>query len=76
MVAAYIRTAHAPAAFPLAFETPGFRQWVMTKLIKEWSEKEKVDAQIDDITSQGNKLILTRAAELRVKAGHDISGLQ
>jgi ABC-type glycerol-3-phosphate transport system substrate-binding protein len=41
-------------------------------LIKEWAEKEKVEVQLDFITSQGNKLILTAAAEAQAKAGHDI----
>ena len=42
-------------------------------LIKEWSEKEKVEVKVDFITSQGNKLLLTGAAEsqatARYKAG-------
>src|SRR4051794_16417184 len=37
-----------------------------------WAEKEKVDLQIDFITSQGNKLILTGAAEAQARSGHDI----
>jgi ABC-type glycerol-3-phosphate transport system substrate-binding protein len=39
---------------------------------KAWAEKEKVDLQIDFITSQGNKLILTAAAEAQARSGHDI----
>ena len=46
-----------------------------TKLIKEWAEKEKVEVQIDFITSQGNKLLLTGAAEAQAKSGHDILAL-
>ena len=34
-------------------------------LIKEWADKEKVDVQIDFITSQGNKLLLTTAPPKR-----------
>ena len=41
-------------------------------LIKEWAEKEKVEVQIDFITTQGNKLLLTVAAEAQAKSGHDI----
>jgi ABC-type glycerol-3-phosphate transport system substrate-binding protein len=41
-------------------------------LIREWADKEKVEVQIDFITSQGDKLILTAAAEAQAKAGHDI----
>ena len=39
---------------------------------RAWAEKEKVDLQIDFITSQGNKLILTAAAEAQARSGHDI----
>ncbi|MCK1669928.1 extracellular solute-binding protein [Bradyrhizobium sp. 153] len=41
-------------------------------LIKEWATKEKVEVQIDYITTQGNKLLLTIAAEAQARAGHDI----
>jgi len=41
-------------------------------LIKEWADKEKVEVTIDFITSQGNKLLLTTAAEAQAKSGHDI----
>ncbi len=41
-------------------------------LAKEWAAKEKVDLQIDFITSQGNKLLLTTAAESQAKSGHDV----
>jgi ABC-type glycerol-3-phosphate transport system substrate-binding protein len=43
-----------------------------TALIKEWAEKEKVEVSIDYITSQGDKLLLTIAAEEQAKSGHDI----
>jgi ABC-type glycerol-3-phosphate transport system substrate-binding protein len=41
-------------------------------LVKEWAAKEKVDVQVDFITSQGNKILLTIAAEEQAKSGHDI----
>jgi ABC-type glycerol-3-phosphate transport system substrate-binding protein len=41
-------------------------------LIEEWANKEKVEVQIDFITSQGNKLLLTGAAEAQAKSGHDV----
>ena len=41
-------------------------------LIKEWADKEKVEVTIDYITSQGNKLLLTGAAESQAKSGHDM----
>jgi hypothetical protein len=40
--------------------------------VEEWAAKEKVDVQIDYITSQGNKLLLTIAAEAQARSGHDI----
>ena len=43
-----------------------------TALVKEWGEKEKVEVSIDYITSQGNKNLLTIAAESQAKSGHDI----
>ena len=44
-------------------------------LIDEWAAKEKVEVTVDFITSQGNKLLLTGAAESQVKSGHDILAL-
>jgi len=41
-------------------------------LIKEWAAKEKVEVQVDYITGQGNKLLLTITAEAQAKTGHDI----
>ena len=35
---------------------------------QEWAEKEKVEVQIDFITSQGNKLLLTGAAESQAES--------
>ena len=45
---------------------------VTSAIVKEWADKEKVDVKIDYITSQGNKLLLTLAAEAQAKSGHDI----
>jgi ABC-type glycerol-3-phosphate transport system substrate-binding protein len=44
----------------------------LTALVKEWSEKERVETDIDYITSQGNKLLVTISAEAQAKSGHDI----
>ena len=41
-------------------------------VIHEWAAKEKVDVTIDYITSQGNKLLLTIAAEAQARSGHDV----
>jgi ABC-type glycerol-3-phosphate transport system substrate-binding protein len=43
-----------------------------TAVIEAWAAKEKVEVQIDYITSQGNKLLLTEQAEALAKTGHDI----
>jgi ABC-type glycerol-3-phosphate transport system substrate-binding protein len=44
----------------------------LTKLCNEWGEKNKVEVQIDYITSQGEKDKLTAAAEAQAGTGHDI----
>lgn len=70
----FIRTAHAAGSLSIGF----WDHWVpgandsLTKLCKEWGEKEKVDVKIDYITSQGSKLQLTAVAEAQAKSGHDI----
>jgi len=44
----------------------------LTRLCREWAAKERVDLTIDYIPSQGNKLLLTIAAEAQARSGHDI----
>src|SRR5690348_9659517 len=44
----------------------------LTRLCQEWANKEKVEIAIDYITSQGDKLNLTQAAEAQARSGHDI----
>jgi hypothetical protein len=44
----------------------------MRKICQEWADKNKVDLNIDFITSNGDKLLLTIAAEAQAKSGHDI----
>ena len=44
---------------------------VMKKQIDMWAAKNQVEVQQDYITSQGNKLLLTAAAEAQAKTGHD-----
>jgi ABC-type glycerol-3-phosphate transport system substrate-binding protein len=74
VAAPFVRGAYAAGKLSVGF----WDHWVPNangateKLIKEWAEKEKVDIQIDFITSQGNKLLLTTAAEAQAKSGHDI----
>ena len=45
------------------------------KLCEEWAAKEKVEVTIDYIPSQGDKLLLTIAAEAQARSGHDIMAL-
>jgi ABC-type glycerol-3-phosphate transport system substrate-binding protein len=69
-----LRTAHAAGKLSIGF----WDHWVprandaSRALVEEWAAKEKVDVQIDYITSQGEKLRLTIAAEAQARTGHDI----
>jgi ABC-type glycerol-3-phosphate transport system substrate-binding protein len=74
ITAPYVRGAYAAGKLSIGFWdhwVPGANK-TSTALVNEWAEKEKVNVQIDYITSQGNKLILTVAAEAQAKSGHDI----
>jgi len=76
--APYLRTAHAAGKLTMGFWdhwVPGANK-ASTELVNEWAEKEKVEVQIDYITSQGNKLLLTATAEAQAKSGHDILAQQ
>jgi ABC-type glycerol-3-phosphate transport system substrate-binding protein len=70
----YVRGSHAAGKLSIGF----WDHWVpgandtSRALVEEWAAKEKVDVQIDYITSQGNKLLLTIAAEAQARSGHDI----
>jgi ABC-type glycerol-3-phosphate transport system substrate-binding protein len=70
----YVRGSHAAGKLAVGF----WDHWVpgannaTTALVEEWAAKEKVEVQIDYITSQGNKNLLTIAAEAQAKSGHDI----
>jgi ABC-type glycerol-3-phosphate transport system substrate-binding protein len=74
VAAPFVRGAYAAGKLSIGF----WDHWVPNansateKAVKEWAEKEKVEVQIDFITSQGNKLLLTTAAEAQAKSGHDI----
>ena len=72
--APFVHGAHAAGQLSVAFWdhwVPGAND-VMTKLCKQWADKEKVDIQIDFVTSQGDKLMLTAAAEAQARSGHDM----
>jgi ABC-type glycerol-3-phosphate transport system substrate-binding protein len=76
--APYLRTANAAGRLSIGFWdhwVPGANK-ASTDLVNEWAEKEKVEVQIDYITSQGNKLLLTATAEAQAKSGHDILAQQ
>ena len=74
ITAPYVRTAHAAGRLTMGF----WDHWVpnankaSTDLVNEWAAKEKVEVSIDYITSQGNKNLVTIAAEAQAKSGHDI----
>jgi ABC-type glycerol-3-phosphate transport system substrate-binding protein len=70
----YVRGAHAAGKLSIGFWdhwVPGANKASQT-LCHEWAEKEKVEIEIDYIPSQGNKLLLTQAAEAQARSGHDI----
>src|SRR5258707_3975141 len=75
MVAApFVRTAGAAGKLSIGMWdhwVPGANE-VTKAIIDEWAAKEKVEVQVDFITSQGNKLLLTLAAEKVAGSGHDI----
>src|SRR4030081_1991170 len=74
ITAPYIRGAGAAGKLTMGFWdhwVPGANK-ASTDLVNEWAEKEKVEVSIDYITSQGNKNLLTIAAEAQAKSGHDI----
>jgi ABC-type glycerol-3-phosphate transport system substrate-binding protein len=69
-----VRGAHAAGKLSIGFWdhwVPGANK-ASTDIVNAWAEKEKVEVQIDYIPSQGNKNLLTIAAEAQAKSGHDI----
>ena len=69
----HIRTAGAAGKVSIGFWdhwVPGGND-VMQKQVDAWAEKNKVEAHADFITSTGNKLQITGAAEAQAKTGHD-----
>src|ERR1700736_7034010 len=73
----FVRGAHAAGKLAVGF----WDHWVsggndpLDRLCHEWAEKEKVDIKVDFITSNGDKDLLTAAAEAQAKTGHDIMQL-
>src|SRR5947207_10603799 len=74
VAAPFVRGAHAAGKLSIGF----WDHWVpgangtTQQMVEEWAAREKVEVRIDFITSQGNKLLLTTAAEGQAKSGHDI----
>jgi ABC-type glycerol-3-phosphate transport system substrate-binding protein len=70
----HIRTAGAAGKLSVGFWdhwVPGGTQ-KMREQVQAWADQNKVEVTADFITSQGNKLLLTAAAEAQAKAGHDV----
>ncbi|MFC3127044.1 ABC transporter substrate-binding protein [Pseudoroseomonas globiformis] len=44
----------------------------MRKIVTDWGQKNRVEIQLDFITSVGNKNLLTIAAESQARQGHDV----
>jgi ABC-type glycerol-3-phosphate transport system substrate-binding protein len=74
VAAPFVHTANAAGTLSIMF----WDHWVpgantaSTDLVKEWAAKEKVEVNIDYVTSQGSKNLLTIAAEAQARSGHDI----
>ncbi len=74
LTAPFVRGAHAAGKLSVGF----WDHWVpganepLAKLCREWADKEKVELKIDFITSNGDKDLLTVAAEAQARTGHDI----
>jgi ABC-type glycerol-3-phosphate transport system substrate-binding protein len=74
LAAPFVRGAHAAGKLSVGF----WDHWVpgandtLTRLCNEWAAREKIDIQIDYITSQGDKINLTGAAEAQARSGHDL----
>src|SRR5829696_5968028 len=74
IAAPFVRDANAAGSLSIGFWdhwVPGANK-ATEENVRAWADKEKVDGKMDFITSQGNKNLLTIAAEGQAKAGHDI----
>jgi hypothetical protein len=71
----HIRTAGSAGVLNVGF----WDHWVprgtevMRRQVMTWADKNKVEVHADFITSQGDKLTLTAAAEAQAQIGHDSS---
>src|SRR5437879_9738845 len=74
VAAPYVHGARAAGSLSIGFWdhwVPGANK-ASQILCEEWGAKNKVEISIDYITSQGNKNLLTIAAEAQAGSGHDI----
>src|SRR3954469_3558365 len=73
----FVRGVHAAGRLSVAF----WDHWVpgankpLEQLAREWADKEKIDLTVDFVTSNGDKDLLTAAAEAQARTGHDIMQL-
>src|SRR5215216_5019277 len=78
VAAPFVRDANAAGSLSIGFWdhwVPGANK-ATEEIVRTWADKEKVDVKMDFITSQGNKNLLTIAAEAQAKAGHDVFAFQ
>jgi ABC-type glycerol-3-phosphate transport system substrate-binding protein len=72
--APFVRGAYAAGKLSCGF----WDHWVptanapMKKICQEWADKNHVELSVDFITSNGDKILLTIAAEAQAKSGHDL----
>ena len=74
IAAPYVRGAHAAGKLSVGFWdhwVPGANK-ATEDVVRAWAEKEKVEVQMDFIPSQGDKNLITIAAEAQAKSGHDV----
>jgi ABC-type glycerol-3-phosphate transport system substrate-binding protein len=74
LAAPFVRGAYAAGKLSVGMWdhwVPGASE-ALQKLCQEWAAKEKVDLTFDLITSNGDKLVLTIAAEAQARTGHDV----
>jgi ABC-type glycerol-3-phosphate transport system substrate-binding protein len=74
LTAPFVRGAYAAGKLNVGFWdhwVPGAND-VMRKIVQEWASREKVDTDVDFITSTGDKLRITIAAEAQAGSGHDV----
>jgi ABC-type glycerol-3-phosphate transport system substrate-binding protein len=74
VAAPFVHTAGAAGSLSMGLWdhwVPGANK-AMTEICEAWAAKQKVDLKIDYLSTQGNKLYLTIAAEALAKSGHDI----